>query len=207
MRGNSQDRNINVHYIESLFRKVKNIKVLNITGGEPSLAIRELDTLIDLIDHYKVKIDSFYIATNASLYDPEFAKLCAELGVFCITNKNSEIAISNDKYHKLNKDQVKLLSQLKYTKMRYNDNEKSYSIENKGYLIKQGRQKTGRKLIEYPFKIKNKTITENEIYLNCNGNIINGSDWAYDNQERYKICHVSKMSLDKFKEYIKKRSW
>jgi hypothetical protein len=32
-------------------------------------------------------------------------------------------------------------------------------------------------------------------YLNCNGNIINGCDWSYENQEKYKICAVEDLKM------------
>lgn len=208
LRGRAENVDLSIENIFHLASRVKGIDTLTITGGEPSLRPYIINRLVDAFKSHKVKVNRFYMATNASFRNMYFIETCLNLYTYCL-KEDSKVEYSNDYFHRLNKDQVKLLSCLNFVSPRYHE-ANYYSIEKRNtYLLKQGRQKTGRKVKECMFGIHedNSIIFLNDIYVNAHGGIINGCDWSYNNQFYYKICDVWDMSLDKFKEYSLKKEW
>ena len=64
LRGCSQDFDLNLDYVESLFKDIGYISTLTITGGEPSLAVDKILGIIESAKRNDVGIGDFYMATG-----------------------------------------------------------------------------------------------------------------------------------------------
>lgn len=117
-RGEQQNIDIDNSYIDELFRKTDIIHSLEITGGEPTLAIDKLEYIIDKLYEYKIPIFEFHLFTNALIFNDrivsvlkrygELVKLCREIGCkndLLPSYKNVLIEVSIDKFHS-NKETV-----------------------------------------------------------------------------------------------------
>ena len=61
LRGDSENLDIDLKYIETLFNKIDYISILTISGGEPSLKGKQISQIVELAKQYDVDIGNFYI--------------------------------------------------------------------------------------------------------------------------------------------------
>ena len=101
LRGKAQNINIDIKYVNTLFSKINAISALTITGGEPSIAVKAINDIIDSAIIYNVEISNFYIATNGKRLTMPFIEAIKRLYDFCDSNDISRVEISNDKFHDL----------------------------------------------------------------------------------------------------------
>jgi len=207
LRGDQQDTDMQLVYLHSLFQKIKYVNCLTITGGEPSLNISGIRCILSVAKLYNVRIGNFFVATNAKEITHDFIRVMIDLYLYCEENEISQVAWSNDEYHDNNPEAIKLLKALSFSNPNYPEsNSRSGSVG----IIDEGRANEnglgGRILNLYPFEIEEDNITESEIYLNCEGNIINGCDWSYESQEEKEriICSVHNFSLEAVIKYNEK---
>ncbi len=230
LRGKSQNINIDIDYVNTLFSKIDRINSLTITGGEPSIAPKSIHKIIDCAIMNDVEISDFYIATNGKRITMPFVDAIQRLYNFCTDNTISRVEISNDKFHELptetrafqellelefvgyrweNRDRINLF----YVKNTFNrDNQWTYPYFNKGEngIIASGlavENGLGTKEIrKEAFEIENKDITEGNIYLNCKGKVLAGCDFSFEDQDDkdslFLICDVKDFSLEKVKQYM-----
>jgi MoaA/NifB/PqqE/SkfB family radical SAM enzyme len=201
LRGESQSKDISFEYIDSLLNQVSSIGHFCPTGGEPSLNVPAIKYFLDGCKKRNIQINTFYIATNGVNLTENFINICTELYNYCIIKKSSGVQISNDHYHikqKMYNDT--LLAKLPFYSKRNKDNE---NFENGKKLHKEGRALENYKnaeIISYATTLTTETFDTNPIYLNVNGNIINGCDWSYDNQNNHFICEVN--YIEKYKNML-----
>ena len=93
-RGDSQNINIKAETLKNVFSNVDKIDKLLITGGEPFLAINELEEMIDLIKKYNVKIEKINIVTNGTVLSSKVLKSLSQIS-------DLELSISFDIFHLL----------------------------------------------------------------------------------------------------------
>ena len=193
LRGDAQKQDIKNEYIETLFQKVDTIFSLTVSGGEPSLVPQKIIDIVTLAKKYNVQIGNFYVATNAKKVTNKFLFALISLYSYCYENEYSLVSWSNDIYHEeMEEEQIKKLRALSFASARNSDDQKNY------YLINQGRAKGigQRHLGKEYFEIDGDFIVEGTIYLNCNGDIIAGCDYSYEEQEENAICNVKDFSIE-----------
>ena len=66
-RGDSQKINISNETLINIFTNIKEIEQLVITGGEPLIAVKELEKMIEIIKNNNVKIDKIILITNGTV--------------------------------------------------------------------------------------------------------------------------------------------
>jgi hypothetical protein len=194
LRGNAQKKDININDVDTLFSKINGIGELTISGGEPSLVPNLIDDIVALAKSRRVEIGNFYIATNAKKVTKEF--ICSIIGLYayCSDNEISAVNWSNDFYHDdINIEQIKLLRTLTFAYPKNSDDNAKYS------LIRQGRAKDfGDRLVNDfsdSYEIDEYGNIEGEIYLNCDGNLIAGCNYSYEEQDDNIICSVEELTL------------
>jgi len=202
LRGDSQNKDIPLEYIDILLDQVISIGHFCPTGGEPTLNIKAIRYFLDGCKKRNISITSFFIATNGIYINEDFIDICNELNEFCENKSYNSVQVSNDHYHiKQNMYNDTLLKKLKFYTKRNRDDE---DFENGKKLHREGRALENHKnaeLISYAKPIFTvDSFDSNPIYLNVNGNIINGCDWSYDNQNLHFLCEVD--YLEKYKNKL-----
>lgn len=206
LRGTAQNKCIDRASIYHTFRKIDYIGTLTISGGEPSLAVEQIEMIIENMIYSQCEVGNFYIVTNAKYLTTRFFEALEELYRLCTDNEVSQIQYSSDRFH-YNQKHIKRLERY------FNDNEERYFecgcwdslVSPKGNIhnvLRQGKAKDwgtqenceGNFLgSEYDGKI---SLQEAELYINVNGDIIKGCNWSYKNQEKQKIGNIKNMSCD-----------
>jgi len=201
LRGNSQNKDISLEYIDILLDQINSIGHFCPTGGEPSLNVPSIKYFIDGCKKRNISINTFYIATNGVDLTIDFINVCKELYELCQNKKQSSLQISNDFYHvseRMYNDN--LLKDLPFYTKRHNDGD--FLVEK---LHREGKlaNNENAKVMSGAIPVTSIEIfNKNPIYLNVNGDIINGCDWSYSNQKFHFLCKV--YSIEDFKINLEK---
>ena len=188
LRGDAENVNLDIAHVEKLFNQVDSIGTLTITGGEPSLHPEIIDQIIEIAKLKEVSIDRFYMVTNAKKVTDEFMVSLIKLYSYC--NDMTEegiggLAISNDDYHdELISENVRKLQIFKFTHFKNRDGERyDDNMVNEGRaILNYG----GREVEPMAYEIWDNTISNNDVYLNCKGDILTDCNLSYESQEEKK---------------------
>lgn len=166
---------------------VTGIHSLTISGGEPSLRPDFICNLVKLFKKKKISVDNFYIATNAVNITEKFISAVIQLWCYCDDNEISALHWSNDVYHDANCQNVKMLEALRFAGPRYSSEEsKNYyggdSLLAEGYAENNGNRLVVPTRLGLTMFDDIMTIEEAELYVNCEGMVIRGCDFSYENQ-------------------------
>lgn len=209
LRGNPENKNIQKENVELLFSQLEKISLLTITGGEPALWPSKIQMILSVAKKYKVDIQNFYMATNGTIATDSFILSLIKLWLYCSENEISGVAISNDNFHNMEliEKNRKIFEALSFVKYKYHPREffteenpeperfpdYVYEMEYEPELIlAQGRgiDWGDREVEEYTWDDFLENPHDTELYLNCEGNIILGCNWSYNNQNDHILCHV-----------------
>lgn len=183
LRGDAENIDINVKYIDNLFSKIDRIGIITFTGGEPSIVPQKIREVLEIAQKYDIEIGSFYIVTNCKEISKDFLVVLIDLYVYCEYKEYCMLQYSNDKFHDdIDINNIEKIKAFSFTSPKDSDNH-PLAVEN---LLNQGRA-----FYEWgawkQVRISKIDISDNEIegriYLNCEGNLIEPCDLSYDNQD------------------------
>lgn len=101
-RGEKQCRDIEDNVIDAIFEQVKAIDILNICGGEPTMAVDKIEYLFYKMIEKKVLVQNICITINGTIYSAKLIELCRSMNEY-IRKRNPKggigIYVSYDKYH------------------------------------------------------------------------------------------------------------
>lgn len=205
MRGDPEEIDLDLKYVEKLFEKIDSIGTICLSGGEPSLVPDILMGIIELAKKHRVNISSFYIATNGKLVSEKFIRSLFEWYMFCeIYQDDPErtcVEISQDYMHKcdyeIGQRNIDKLMCLRFVGVR-DDND---DYNNGRYLIHEGRAALNyaaeRHKSPQPINIENDCI-EGNIYFDCYGNIHSSGNISYQtiDEGNFKIGNIMDDGFD-----------
>lgn len=184
-------------------KQVQNFK--DKTGGEPTLNLPIINYTIDKLKQSDISLNYFYIATNGRANnDIEFIKTCIELYNLADDKEFSRVDVSSDIQHLYYMDDTftdSLLAALRFAYKRDEDvdyNDERSGVITEGFGINFDNAK--------PLEICDwrECPEDLNLYLNCNGQLINGCDWSYESQEQKKDIQLC--TIDNFSEWLKEYS-
>lgn len=99
IRGEQQNLDLTDVVINRLFDNLEECKLLNLTGGEPLLAIDIIEYLVDEIIRRNIKIETINLVTNGTIKDRRIVDILAR---FCDSaeERKAMLRISTDSFHK-----------------------------------------------------------------------------------------------------------
>ncbi len=181
MRGESTHKRITKPVVDEIFKNIKFIDTLILTGGEVTLAYNEINMIINSIKENKVTINNCLIVVNGTIYNKKLFDLLRD------NFKRFEIAISTDYFHdKSIKEIYKDNIDIAYNNMYKISQEKNFTAFYglSKYIIDCGRainlknvRKEKQGIIPFVSTIKdNKYLYVGpEISIDVLGNLTNGS--------------------------------
>jgi len=203
LRGDRESLDLNMVYIESLFKRVEYINCITFTGGEPTLATNQIHNILRLAEKYEVDVGSFYIVTNAIRVPDSFLLACIKWYCYCSDNEITQVVWSNDDFHELPDEGVKRLQALGFTSPKYSSAAPSpyANVINEGRGVNFGHDRHSRTSVE----IEDDNEINGDLYLNVKGKLVDGCDWSYASQEDHTICCAGKLSLPVLQKYLDER--
>jgi len=220
LRGPVQRKTISNHHIYRFLSLIDSIGTLNITGGEPTLAMDTLEHLRHSIIYQDCEVQNFFMVTNGKAINCErLAEWAYHMKLACSDNEISSIGFSFDQFHtstfnwkQLEKRDRNFYKLSDIMEMEYGitGNEAGGSFIHKhsdkswnyGSLISEGRSKdfgsrdNRIELFEEDNWNESVSFSEGLLYLSANGNIIAGCNWSYqseDYKKDIKIAHIDEL--------------
>ena len=221
LRGNRERKNMSLNTLDNIFKEIKEVKHLLLSGGEPLINIETLEEIPILIKKYNLNINTISIITNGTVKTKRHIKALEELKENCnIFN----FILSNDLFHKLewkrlgieetidrNFKEYKELFDIK--KYPINETYCKVSLTEKGKAVKLTQQRineiTKNKYIHYYFKEiekdDNLSYEDNRIHgkicIDVNGNIVDYS-MSFNEEDEFSSNGLN-VNLFPFNEIVK----
>ena len=198
LRGEMENLDLQEKYIDSLLNQVTYISDVTFTGGEPSLNVPIMEYFLNQCKEKEIGIGGFYIATNGLNIGEDFVMFCLRMFSYCDEKEQCTVHVSNDYYHQVEGSYTtELLDGLSFFRRKFE--KEGWDYYRGDTVIRQGRGEgfsNGQDLSYSDIETKEE-LNDTTIYLNCNGDMINGCDLSYGNQELYVLCHV-----DDFTDFV-----
>lgn len=199
LRGNAQKVNINTNDVDEFFRmnKIRYIRELTFTGGEPLLNPKAINEIVHFIKKRQIQLGGFYMVSNGTK-NP--APILESLGIlYSIINcaEFCNIDLSIDEWHDNERDINPVWNILKHGHRqlkKWND----AIAEGHGASFNPD----GRKVKDDPITYDSEgNIKEGMIYFNAKSRICLACDWSYASQNKVNIGHaLSKKLIDMIKD-------
>lgn len=191
LRGDAQNLDMPYEYLDRLFSQLGNVGTITLTGGEPSLVPEKILEIVELIKRHRVSVDGFYAATNGLEVSEEFIMALIRMHQVCEDKNLCSVDMSVDQYHmedepyRLRPDESPLhaLAFFGYKNEIY----ETYPLIREGRSADCGDKEAFGNALAY----EGGRVNE-DLYLNCRGNLMTGCDWSYETQDDPEriICHV-----------------
>ena len=104
-RGESRNEVMSPETIVNIFKDIKEIDFLLISGGEPLTAIRQIRTIIEVVKMNKIKVGKINLVTNATVLNKNAASALKDLS----TVGNLNLYLSYDAFHHIELEKLGLL--------------------------------------------------------------------------------------------------
>lgn len=143
MRGNRQNIDMSDEILDNALKDVTYIQELDLGGGEPLLAPRVIENIINKIRTYDIKVRKISFTTNGTVLTPRIVELIRELQEIAPLN----VRLSHDKFHLLElyvkklTDRVDKNNELFTEMLGYNPKDKDFAMDD-GIISRIGKAKS-----------------------------------------------------------------
>jgi len=192
-RGEAENAFMSTETIYNLMSNLKEIEKLVLSGGEPFMAVKQLNDVAEAIRRNGVIVNQISIITNGTILNTEVIRALEKLQRVC---KNLSIKVSNDKFHQMELERNGLKNR---RLVNFDLLSKMFGAE----LYGTPRREQVLSLIEYVGKAKRLTQDDmdriNEwgeyptLYALTNANIFNGADLTVKHELPY--CDTETMTI------------
>lgn len=212
MRGEPQNLDMNLTYIEEVFKNTAYIGVLHFSGGEPALNIPVLEGSLELAKKYNVMILNIDIITNGKEVPDSFIDIVKQWKKYCSlfnANQQEGFYLTIDPFHEeidlknIKKITANNLGQIRLDRYRPKKNiiiEKNNDTKST-YIVDCGRARTLEGYEKLPWNIKEDPPTvykyNNNYYiiakamLSCNGFILKHTVYEWISEDKVKFCYYT----------------
>ncbi len=201
LRGKREDKSVSYEVLSHLLANVAEIGQLTLTGGEPSLASRELYNLVYCLKKYGVRVKSFVCYVNGAKHNPEFISALEKLYSLCKEKEQCKLGISRDGFHgETDPNAVDALSALPFFRSFVPENDclRGNQIYNEGRAKENGIGHFNFTVPDCFYNVSYRfSITVGDyIYCNVDGDIVFSPDLSYENQKAHIAGNVLTDELD-----------
>lgn len=159
LRGDMEQRDINIEYIEKLLENVEGINYITFSGGEPTLNVDIIKETLNIVERNNIPVFSVFVVTNGIKYSQKLVDYMNDWLVYCmesngydasqphyanslenpvadfLAESNFGIALSIDGFHPLPSKE----SLVKYRALSYYRNDKEHTLDDERFIISEGR--------------------------------------------------------------------
>ena len=219
LRGDRRNENMSLETIANVFKDVKEIDTLLLTGGEPLLAIKQIKEVLKQIRENNIKVHKTFIITNCTFLNEEIVKLLKEFSDI----SKLELALSYDVFHYVELKRLKLWDKrmnnariLKEIFDAYDYGSFEEKSKNSRYIVKTGRavSLTERRLKEFsdiseisfilddyriidrafaPYYDEETNVVYDKVYVDVNGNVTD-TELSYDEEDTEAAKYLSNVN-------------
>lgn len=102
LRGKKSNKSITKDVVDAIFEEIKAVDILNICGGEPTLALDEIEYIFKTIINKRIFLRDVFITINGTIYSERFMSLLKLIDTYIKgidPAGKAMIGVSQDKYH------------------------------------------------------------------------------------------------------------
>lgn len=206
LRGKAEDLSMSKQTIQNALKDVERINCIQFTGGEPSLGLYQIRTILEVIKDNNISVGWFWLKTNGSKFSKALINYFAEFQEYVDEPDMSGFEFSVDQFHK---DNRKIVNKYLHLSECY-EWIQAPKRSNLYYLFREGRAKQEINGVhyknpyfysgwcepeEYYFKQYAVVAWESPVYISANGNVICGCDLSFKHIDKYSFGNVNKRSL------------
>ena len=188
LRGNAQNMDIDLSYIDKILEDVYSIGSITFSGGEPSLNLGAIEYTLELCKKKGIEVGSFYIVTNGKDNILPLSISALKWYAYCWEKELCGLALSKDMFH----DEIEPENERLLHGLSFFVDDKFTDFET-GRLINSGRAEELSGFSKVDVDSHNEKIDVDDwndertvnsiIYLAANGDIRTNCDTAYDDYE------------------------
>lgn len=183
LRGDRQNIDMSEEILGNALKDVVHIHELDLGGGEPLLVPEKIESLINKIKRYGIRVDKISFTTNGTVLTPRVVELIKELQQIASLN----VRLSHDKFHLLEIYIKKLVervdqnTELLSEMLGYNPKDKDFAMDD-GTISRIGRAKL---LTQEDIDAINRWLTPTQYHLSYYGgpntlDVVRMYDWDKD---------------------------
>jgi organic radical activating enzyme len=203
LRGKKQKVNMTRSIVNKTLKDVKQISQVTFTGGEPMLNIPLMKYIFNRIHKQEIDLNSWWIATNGTIYNQKFMNVLVEEYINCLDNNCGDfygaLTVSIDNYH----NKVPKENLMKFKAYKFYSDEKERKDNKHDWIISDGLARInglGEKRIEIDKELHyeitdDEIIIEDDLYINALGDVLVKCNYSYARQKRATIGNVLKTPL------------
>jgi hypothetical protein len=210
MRGNPQRVDLNEEGLVAFLQQIRMIDVLVLSGGEPSLAPKQIAMVAHYMRELHVGVFKLEVITNGKRITKPFLDA---LHMFEDRGRRLCLAYGGSFHDHVPEQSIKMLrNELvgwsitpQGSSLPLHREGRAASDDNLEKLVKP--DGSGRTLMMCPIDLKTKfNIQDNDIrvrplYLNALGYVLPHTDFSYESQKKYALCHASDDILEAAKNW------
>lgn len=214
LRGEAEDLMMPIETAKAILDSIYAIGCITFTGGEPALYGEEISVIIDYIIKRNIPLESFYVATNGTIFSEKLFMALVRLYDYCYEPEMCALDISDDHWHEdayTNCGVSTLYSALSFCGKRGDMVETTLISEGKAAGNGWGNRHMNTKLtFAYDYG-SNGYLNVDSVYVNAKGDILPGCDYSYRTQETMDAYNITDMLSKKmtlieiFKSYNKEK--
>lgn len=133
MRGNRQNIDMSEEILDNALKDVTHIHELDLGGGEPLLVPQVIESIINKIRTYGIKVDKISFTTNGTVLTPRIVELLRKLQEIAPLN----VRLSHDKFHLLELYIKKLIERVAENNELFTEM-LGYNPKNKDFVMDDG---------------------------------------------------------------------
>ncbi len=225
LRGDKECVSMSLNTLDNVFKNIDGIDVLLLTGGEPLIAINQLEKLVEIIRNECIRIGVIRFITNGTIMSARVLRVLKELSELT----KLDIKVSADIFHQLEVERLgfvslrdknfKILSDY-FGATKYGDDseEPKYTMKQMIYAIGRAKDLSQDRLEEINKMVHNPYVTNDyfgihrevgrpvfllddsiggQLTIDVYGNLVGyGLEFKEEDTESYKIrANINNMSL------------
>lgn len=205
MRGDAENIDIPLEYIDKFFEHVESVGCITFTGGEPTLNLDAIEHTLQVVKDRNIDVGCFYLVTNGKKVTDRFLHLMIDWTVYCLSCNRYEmsdgmggIALSQDMYH-AEIDPINILRLQTLAFFRPDDKRMDYSTRRP---IKLGRARNldSVEVARHGLSVEEGMI-EGDVALTVTGDILPECDYEFSETENLSIANVD--NIEELFDYYK----
>lgn len=192
LRGEAEDSSIPRITISHMLKDVTSINCITFTGGEPSLNVPAIKTILEVCKRNKINVGNFYCVSNGKNPSLHLALTLLRWYEYCTDNEISQLVISKDQYHDCDYRRAeKLYSGLVFydAKERKRD---IYNVIDEGNAFRNNLGTRSARIDTWDVQIDNddEIRIAPDVYVNVFGDVLSSCDLSYTSQKNHILGNV-----------------
>lgn len=219
LRGDAESKEMSNGLLSSVFSGLTSVGTLTFTGGEPTLAVAQMEEALRLAKSHQVSVNMIYVVTNGKVVTDDFLTIMRKWHDYCMASYSCDkdlvkgkdlyraasilqqeesfygtyIALSADTYH----EPIPFANVIRLQTLPHFTTEKMNVTNDTNWVLAEGRaQDWGRASYRYwehdegAMRLDIDNDQIDSLYISAMGAVLKHCDYAYTTQDKYTLEQI-----------------